>query len=394
MYRATKDIILPTTITGSLPRPSWYTENLGTRHFLEAMVTRRFREQYEDALACYLRDQELAGLDIVTDGDCRFDDDVGGQSWTSYPPNHMTGFDRSNPRPTPAGRGGVWFPRGHILHDYLESRVMPVVTGPISRGDLQYTAMWKAAQRFTEKPVKWGAVSAEIVAFAVQDKHYKSVPDRMFAIADALNEEYHELADAGCPVIQIEEPQIHLIAVRKIQDAVINPKLMVEVFNRTVKGLRAKTEVWAHSCWGNPSQQRMFAEVQSYKPALEAYNTVDADVITFESSSSGGIDLEAIGKTITAKKISIGVIDHHTLQVEQPEQVAASIRAALKHIPADRLMISTDCGMGREGMSRRHAYYKCVSLVLGTNIVRKELGVPLANVLAADERYSLVVPAK
>jgi 5-methyltetrahydropteroyltriglutamate--homocysteine methyltransferase len=394
MYRATKDIILPTTITGSLPRPSWYTENLGTRHFLEAMVSRRFREQYEDALACYLRDQELAGLDIVTDGDCRFDDDVGGQSWTSYPPMHMAGFDRDNPRPTPAGRGGVWFPRGHILHDYLESRVMPRVIGPVGRGDLQYTAMWKAAQRFTEKPVKWGAVSAEIVSFAVQDSHYKSVPERMFAIADALNEEYHELADAGCPVIQIEEPQIHLIAVRNIVDAVINPKLMVEVFNRTVKGLRAKTEVWAHSCWGNPSQQRMFAQVQSYKPALEAYNTVDADVITFESSSSGGIDLEAIGKTITGKKISIGVIDHHTLQVEQPEQVAAQIRAALKYIPAERLMISTDCGMGREGMSRRHAYYKIVSLALGTNIVRKELGVPEAKVLAADERYSLVVPVK
>ena len=394
MYRATKDIILPTTITGSLPRPSWYTENLGTRHFLEAMVSRRFREQYEDALTCFIRDQELAGLDIVTDGDCRFDDDVGGQSWTSYPPNHMNGFDHDHPLPTPAGRGGVWFPRGHILHDYLESRVMPVITGPIGRGNLQYTAMWKAAQRFTEKPVKWGAVSAEIVAFALQDRHYKSVSDRMFAIADAMNEEYHELADAGCPVIQIEEPQIHLIAVRNIQDAVINPKLMVEVFNRTVKGLRAKTEVWAHSCWGNPSQQRMFAQVQSYKPALEAYNTVDADVITFESSSSGGIDLEAIGKTITDKKISIGVIDHHTLQVEQPEQVAAQIRAALKHIPADRLMISTDCGMGREGMSRRHAFYKCVALALGTNIVRKELGVPEARVPAADERYSLVVPPK
>ncbi len=57
MFRATKDIILPTTITGSLPRPSWYTENLGTRHFLEAMVSRRFREQYEDALTCFIRDQ-------------------------------------------------------------------------------------------------------------------------------------------------------------------------------------------------------------------------------------------------------------------------------------------------------------------------------------------------
>ena len=228
----------------------------------------------------------------------------------------MGGLDVTHPKPTPAGRGGIVFPRGHILHDYLESRVMPVIIGPVGRGNLQYTAMWKAAQRFTEKPVKFGTVSAEIVAFALQDRHYKSVPDRMFAIADAFNEEYHELADAGCPVIQIEEPQIHLIAVRKIQDKVITPQLMVEVFNRTVKGLRAKTEVWAHSCWGNPSQQRMFAAVQSYKPALETYNTVDADVITFESSSSGGIDLEAIGKTITDKKIAIGVIDHHTLQVE------------------------------------------------------------------------------
>jgi len=394
MFRATKDIILPTTITGSLPRPSWYTENLGTRHFLEAMVSRRFREQYEDALTCYLRDQELAGLDIVTDGDCRFDDDVGGQSWTAYPPNHMTGLDIAHPVPTPAGRGGIWFPRGHILHDYLESRVMPVITGPIGRGNLQYTAMWKAAQRFTEKPVKFGGVSAEIVAFALQDKYYKSIPDRIFAIAEAFNEEYHELADAGCPVIQIEEPQLHLIAIRKIQDKVINQELMMEAFNRTVKGLRAKTEVWAHSCWGNPSQQRMFAEVQSYKAALENYNKIDADVVTFEMSSSGGIDLEAIGKIITDKKISIGVIDHHTLQVEQPEQVAAQIRAALKHIPAERLMVSTDCGMGREGMSRRHAFYKAVAIVLGTNIVRKELGVPLAKCLAADERYSLVVPTK
>ncbi|HEY7999775.1 MAG TPA: cobalamin-independent methionine synthase II family protein [Pseudolabrys sp.] len=394
MFRATKDIILPTTITGSLPRPSWYTENLGTRHFLEAMVSRRFREQYEDALTCYLRDQELAGLDIVTDGDCRFDDDVGGQSWTAYPPNHMTGLDIAHPVPTPAGRGGIWFPRGHILHDYLESRVMPVITGPIGRGNLQYTAMWKAAQRFTEKPVKFGGVSAEIVAFALQDKHYKSIPERIFAIADAFNAEYHELADAGCPVIQIEEPQLHLIAIRKIQDKVINQELMMEAFNRTVKGLRAKTEVWAHSCWGNPSQQRMFAEVQSYKAALENYNKIDADVVTFEMSSSGGIDLEAIGKIITDKKISIGVIDHHTLQVEQPEQVAAQIRAALKHIPAERLMVSTDCGMGREGMSRRHAFYKAVAIVLGTNIVRKELGVPEAKCLAADERYSLVVPTK
>ena len=108
-------------------------------------------------------------------------------------------------------------------------------------------------------------------------------------------------------------------------------------------------------------------------------------MITFETSSSGGADLEAIGKTITDKKIAIGVIDHHTLQVESPDEVAAQIHAALKYIAPERLVISSDCGIGREGMSRRHAFYKMVSLVLGTNLVRKELGLPESECLAADE---------
>src|SRR5450759_5923600 len=73
MFRATKDIMLPTTITGSLPRPSWYTENLGPRSFLDAMVNNQFREQYVDTVSVYLHEQEMAGLDIVTDGDAHFD---------------------------------------------------------------------------------------------------------------------------------------------------------------------------------------------------------------------------------------------------------------------------------------------------------------------------------
>jgi len=392
MLRGTKDLMLPTTITGSLPRPSWYTENLGPRSFLDAMVNNQFREQYVDTVSVYLHEQEMAGLDIVTDGDAHFDSDVGGQSWTNYPPRHMGGFDK-NPQPTPAGKGGLLFPPGHILHDYLESRVMPGINRPVSRGDLQYAAMWKVAQRMTKKPVKFGTIGPELVAFAVQDKYYKSIKDRILAVTDALNAELHDLADAGCPVIQFEEPQIHLLAVRNIVDDVINPAFSLEVFNRTVKGLRAKTEVWCHTCWGNPSQQRMFKEVQSYKNALETLNKVDADVITFESVSAGGADLEAIGKIITEKKIAIGVIDHHSLQVERPDEIAEHIRRALKYIPAERLVISSDCGMGREGMSRRHAYYKIVSLVLGTNMVRKELGLPQAECLAADPRYSLVVPS-
>ena len=162
------------------------------------------------------------------------------------------------------------------------------------------------------------------------------------------------------------------------------------MFNNTVRGLRAKTEVWCHTCWGNPSQQRMFASVQSYKPALEILNKVDADVLTFEMASSNAMDLEDVGRIITEKKVAIGCIDHHTLQVESPTEVADLLRKALKVIPAERLIATSDCGMGREGMSRRHAYYKMVSLVQGTNIVRKELGLPLAESLGADAKLSLL----
>jgi 5-methyltetrahydropteroyltriglutamate--homocysteine methyltransferase len=390
MLNATADTILPTTITGSLPRPSWYTENLGDRAFLTAMVHTRFREQYVDALSVYLTEQEQSGLDIVTDGDCRFDQDIGGQSWTGYPPRHMSGFEHGHPQLAKAGAGGIGFPRGHILHDYLEARVMPKIVGPVGRGELQYAEIWKAAQRQTRRPVKFGTVTPELVAFAVQDEYYTDIRERIMAISNALNEELHELADAGCPAIQMEEPQIHLLAARGIVDDLINPEFMLDVFNNTVRGLRDKTEVWCHTCWGNPSQQRMFAQVQSYEPALAVLNGVDADVITFEVKSSGGLDLAAIGREITNAKVGIGVIDHHTLQVESPTEVADLVRRALEHIPAERLVLSSDCGMGREGMSRRHAQYKMASLVQGVNVVRRELGVPEAECLIADPAYSLI----
>ena len=82
---------------------------------------------------------------------------------------------------------GVSFPRGHILHDYLEARVMPSINGPIARGNLQYAAMWKTAQRMTTKPVKFGTVCPELIAFAAIDYHYKDQRDRIMAISDALS---------------------------------------------------------------------------------------------------------------------------------------------------------------------------------------------------------------
>jgi 5-methyltetrahydropteroyltriglutamate--homocysteine methyltransferase len=390
MLKATKDIVLPTTITGSLPRPVWHDESLGMRTFMQAMMNSRFREKYLDAVAVHLKDQEVAGLDIVTDGDAHYDEEVAGNSWVSYPLLRMSGLDLSNLQPSRMRIGGPPFPMGHILHDYLEARVLPKVVGPIGRGKLQYAALYKAAQRLTQKPVKFGTIGPELLATSVDDEYYKDPVERIHAFGAALNEELHELADAGCPAIQFEEPQIHMIPTRGKVLGKLDTMGSVDVFNRTVKGLREKTEVWCHTCWGNPAQQRMFTSVMSYEPTLEALNHVDADVVTFESCSAGGMDLEAFGKHITDKRIAIGVIDHHSLQVERPDEIAAHIRRALQYIPAERLVISSDCGMGREGMSRRHARYKMISMVLGTNIVRNELGLPEADCIAAEPAHSLV----
>jgi 5-methyltetrahydropteroyltriglutamate--homocysteine methyltransferase len=187
----------------------------------------------------------------------------------------------------------------------------------------------------------------------------------------------------------MEEPNIHLAGIQRGAGPMLPPEFFVDTFNRAVKGLRATTEVWCHTCWGNPAQQRLYATNQSYASALPLLDKLDVDVMTFETCANDGLDLEAIGKTITGKKIAIGVVDHRNLQVETPDQVAAIIRKALRFIPKEQLLVTSDCGFGREGMSRRIAFYKMVAIVRGTNIVRKELGLREAVCLAADPRYAL-----
>src|SRR6185295_6627931 len=110
---------------------------------------------------------------------------------------------------------------------------------PIARGALEYARVWKVAQRLTQKPVKFGAISGQMLATGVNDLHYKSRRDLTLALSTAMNEEFNELADAGCPVIQIEEPAIHGMV--GVDDQEITGDFLVEAFNREVKGLRAKT---------------------------------------------------------------------------------------------------------------------------------------------------------
>jgi 5-methyltetrahydropteroyltriglutamate--homocysteine methyltransferase len=158
-----------------------------------------------------------------------------------------------------------------------------------------------------------------------------------------------------------------------------------------VRGLRQKTELWCHTCWGNPAAQRTETKRCYYADALPYFDKLDVDVITFEAADNAGDELESFAAGIGAsKKIAIGVISHRTLQVERCEEVANLIRRALQVIAPERLVVSTDCGFGRQGMSRLHAFYKMVSLTRGTNIVRRELGLSEADILAADPKGSLL----
>jgi 5-methyltetrahydropteroyltriglutamate--homocysteine methyltransferase len=271
----------------------------------------------------------------------------------------------------------------------IETRMTPPVEGRIGETTLQLDRAYKAIAPMTDRPVKVGSISAQILALMLTDEHYGDRLKLLFDLSAALNREYHALADAGAPLLQIEEPAIHQVIADP--NAAIKPAQWVEAFNAEVKGLRQKCEVWCHTCWGSPAAQRVASRDQSYKDALPYLDQLDVDVLTFEGAFNRGMDFEHIGRMISKdKKVALGVISHRTLQVERPEEVADLIRLALKHIEPERLMLSSDCGFGRQSMSRMHAFYKMVTLVRGANIVRQELGLPETYIPATDARLSMV----
>ncbi len=382
MLTITSDMILPTAITGSYPRPLWFDASLNGRPFKAALGESLFREQYLDAVAAVINAQEAAGLDVVTDGDSRFDLAVGGKSWFFYPIERLGGLQGSRDT-SQSWMSRYSFKPGHILWEVQEAYQPPVVTNKLTRGPWQYTALWQVAQRLTDKPVKFGAICAPALASMLWNEFYADDKAMILDLCDIMNAELRELAAAGCPLIQVEEPPHHGRSLRpETTDADL--EFLTEAFNRQLVGVDA--EIWVHTCWGNPNQQRLYWETPSYERAMPHLLQLNADVITFECASSDGRDLPLFGKYKTDKKIGIGVVNHCNTVVEPPEYVANLIRRALEFIPPERLVITTDCGFGREGLSRRIAYYKCVSLVQGTNIVRRELGLPEARIRAADPK--------
>lgn len=393
MFVATKGKALQTTTTGALPRPSWFTENLRGQPLSVGFSQRLYREQHMDCLASNVAMQHKAGIDIMVDGDCRLDDDWAGRSWVAYPLERIEGIGPFEVVPQPAGFLTADRGPGDIMWEVIETRMTPSVIGPIGRTRLELDRAYRAMAGMTDKPCKIGTASAQILTMMADNKYYKDRTELLYALSDALNKEYHAMCDAGAPLIQIEEPEIHQTI--HDHDCPIKPDTWVDAFNREVKGLRQRTEVWAHTCWGSPAGQRVLPMSASYEKALSYYDQLDIDVLCVEGASNKCAEVPLYAKLLSKdKKIAVGILNHRTLQVERPDEVAELIRTCLKHIEPERLILASDCGFGRQAMSRIHAFYKMVALTRGTNIVRKELGLPEVYIPATDPKLSMVPLSK
>ena len=182
MLNASKDKKLVTAMVGSFPRPSWFTESLRGRPFKVALGDSLYREQYLDAVACYLNEQERAGLDILTDGDARFDLEVGGRSWFFYAIERLNGI--AGFRDTSHFLEYADIKPGHILYEVQEAYHSPAVISKITRGPLHYAAVWKTAQKMTDKPVKFGAISATCLPLMLWNEHYANDQDMLMDLVD------------------------------------------------------------------------------------------------------------------------------------------------------------------------------------------------------------------
>ena len=213
-------------------------------------------------------------------------------------------------------------------------------------------------------------------------------------MAVAMNKELLALRDAGCQCIQIEEPTLHFMA-NTFGAKHEKVKFMIECYNREVQGLD-DVEIWIHTCWGNPNMQRVMEDT-SYKASFELYlnemkgrRLDDRDEGPRASrTSSCSAASRASCRRRSASARSATARCRPTGRRRSP----TSIRTALKHIAPEQLIVSSDCGFGRQGCNREIAFYKASAIAQGCNIVRKELGLESTYVPAADPALQIdIVP--
>jgi methionine synthase II (cobalamin-independent) len=358
------DLLLPTTMVGSYPRPRWFREQLAGRDVLEAFKDFEHHEAFVDATRAVLRDQEIAGLDVVTDGQMWFDDvHMGIGSFLWYWFERIGGFDPAmvTHRMLDRATGRDVFA--------MEEAGSARLTGPIEPGPLRMAYLWALAQASTERQVKAGvgagpAQLSGLVHFV--DGPVKDRFELSAALAELFNAEMLELQDAGCSFIQYED----LGAWTPNLTGEADFAWVRDTVNQVMHGVHVH-KAW-HFCLGNAWGNRLGALVEGgYGRVLPHYFEVDVDEFVLDFACREMADAALLRDVPDEYRVGIGVIDVRTLEVEQPDQVADRIRTVLEYVGPERVTLTTDCGMKQ--LPRPVAMAKLRSLSAGAAAVRGEL---------------------
>jgi 5-methyltetrahydropteroyltriglutamate--homocysteine methyltransferase len=338
--------LLPTTIAGSLPKPAWLAPpgQLWAPWLLEG---ERLVEGKRDAVRLAVLDQERAGIDIVTDGE---------QTRTHFVTTLIESLD------------GVDFE--HRKSVRIRNRYdadVPVVVGPVTRRHPVFAEDARFLRGATQRRIKYTLPGPMTMVDTLYDAHYGSREKLAWAFAEILNAEARAIEAAGVDVLQFDEPafNVYFDAVREWGIAALE---------RAAQDLNCTTAV--HICYGYGIKaniewkKTLGAEWRQYENTFPLLARSTIDQVSLECANSH-VPLELIG-LLQGKDVLVGAIDVATDRVESAEDVAATIRAALEFVPADKVYPCTNCGM--VPLARDVARAKLVALAAGAALVRRELG--------------------
>jgi 5-methyltetrahydropteroyltriglutamate--homocysteine methyltransferase len=336
--------LLPTSTAGSLPKPAWLAEP-ETLWSPWKLRDDQLIEGKQDALRVSLQEQLRAGIDIVSDGE------QSRQHFVTTFIEHLNGVDFENRRTV-------------RIRDRYDASV-PTVFGPISRNKPVFVEDAKFLRQQTDQTIKWALPGPMTMVDTLYDDYYKSRKELAWEFAKALNEEAKELEAAGVDIIQFDEPAFNVFFEE------VN-EWGIACLERAIEGLKCETAV--HICYGygikanTDWKKSLGSEWRQYEAIFPQLQKSSIDIISLECHNSH-VPIELL-ELIRGKKVMVGAIDVATDWVETPEEVASTLRKALKYVDADKLYPCTNCGMAP--LSREVARGKLNALQAGAEIVRRE----------------------
>jgi 5-methyltetrahydropteroyltriglutamate--homocysteine methyltransferase len=364
------DVLLPTTMIGSYPKPRWYQKyNLGGADILEWWKLEEHWHAYRDATSACIKDQELAGLDIVTDGQMHFDDyggAIGSFVWYWY--ERLGGFTKAklpNPLAREIEKSGEDLSQAAWMHNWGGT----AVTEPVSRGiPGRLGELYEVARPLTDRPLKVsvGAGPPNLtyhVDFNATGSAYKEARQLAEDLVPIFNEDLKDLAARGADFIQIEDLGAWTLAWDPKADWVL------DVLNAWIDGVDAKI-AW-HCCLG-AGYGNTFRSVEDALPrVLERWQAVNVEQFALDFALRDMVDVHALKHLGSDREVQVGVVDIRTLYIETDEQIVERIHKVLEHVEPERVYLSTDCGM--KALPRFCAQEKLKALSRAAVRVREEV---------------------